>query len=486
MVLIDINKFRTNEILNEDNRYRRGENELARKFILTRANDVNELRNRTPTAEISVAFQKLVNTFNSSIITTTIAESKVIGVGNTNDRDVLIKSVYILTNWNALMSFYTKNLYTEFTTVLDNNVATRINITYLMRIYGILLQFQPKRLWQDKNDYKIIEALQMLLTNLQKKLYQPINFLMPEIEGQPIIAPSGRTGNLIDLSPPDYGVDTNEGNISQIDDDDNDDEGNISQIDDDEDDDDGSEGDNPPPPIDEQNDEYQVAPQYTRDIFDEGDDDIPYVDWGQTEPQHRPAPDSSSDDDDDNYRQLPFPEPAIPQPEGEDSDDYDSKAFELENEREEQQLRQQFPSDDEEEQQQDDDEYMDLPPPRQQTNRYDTVMRKGRDLIDSLKEKQAEKKLKKEIREDKIREGKVILAREVAKKREKQNRKDIEMMNQTKAENRMIEENKQSRINKKLRDNLMEFDLKKREGDGRRRKPTLKHIIKNITDILKK
>lgn len=174
MVLIDINKFRTNEILNEDNRFRRGENEMNRKFILTRTNDVNELRNRKPSAGLSVAFDKLINIFNKSLLSAIIRNDS-FDIEKDDVQDVVVS---ILSNWNALISFYSHNLYTVFTSLLNDKVANTMNVDYLKLIMKNLIR---EGITTDRNDLKLVEALQSLLTFIKSKVYQPINFLSPNI-----------------------------------------------------------------------------------------------------------------------------------------------------------------------------------------------------------------------------------------------------------------------------------------------------------------
>ena len=168
MVLIDINRFRDNEVLDEDNKYRRQENELNRKFILTRTNDLNELRSKKPTPLVAIAFDKLINNFNKNVISATINLRK--NSNNDEEEELSDDVTNIIYDWNTLMSFYSNNLYQSFTKTLDDRISTNVNISYLNYLNSKLILYQ-------RDFYSLINAFDTLIINLKNKVYQPVNYL---------------------------------------------------------------------------------------------------------------------------------------------------------------------------------------------------------------------------------------------------------------------------------------------------------------------
>jgi hypothetical protein len=124
MPLIDINKFRNAEILDENIRDYEGSNELARKLIMTYANDNAKSNAVLPSPSQQALLDKYLTGFLNSVVFT----YGLINKGQEFNTDELI------TRWNNLTTYFVNNinpLYNYYVaSKLDNDITTRVKDIY--------------------------------------------------------------------------------------------------------------------------------------------------------------------------------------------------------------------------------------------------------------------------------------------------------------------------------------------------------------------
>lgn len=120
MVLIDINKFRNAEVLNEDNLYNEGAQELARKLIQTYASDNAKTNQVQPNPQVQKVLDKYITGFLNSVV----FQYGLMVKGEEFSTDDLI------TRWNALATFFKADinpLYSYYVAdKIDKDIVARI------------------------------------------------------------------------------------------------------------------------------------------------------------------------------------------------------------------------------------------------------------------------------------------------------------------------------------------------------------------------
>jgi hypothetical protein len=100
MPIIDINKFRNAEVLNEENLYNDGAQELARKLIETYASDNAKTNQIQPSPQI----QKILDRYITGFLNSVVFQYGLLVKGEEFSTDDLI------TRWNALASFFKSDI----------------------------------------------------------------------------------------------------------------------------------------------------------------------------------------------------------------------------------------------------------------------------------------------------------------------------------------------------------------------------------------
>jgi len=163
MSLIDINKFRNAEILDEDIKDKKGENELARKLIMTYANDNAKSNHVMPSVSEKNTLDKYITGFLNSVVSTYGDVLK----GNYISTDDLI------TRWNVLTTYFVNSINPLYNYYVINKFSNDI-ISRLTDIVDV--NENNERENEDIQFGLNIDALDMLLRYVKGGVLRPIPY----------------------------------------------------------------------------------------------------------------------------------------------------------------------------------------------------------------------------------------------------------------------------------------------------------------------
>jgi len=163
MSLIDINKFRNAEILDEDIKDKKGENELARKLIMTYANDNAKSNNVMPSVSEKNTLDKYITGFLNSVVST---YGDVI-------KDNYFSTDDLITRWNVLTTYFVNSINPLYNYYVINKFSNDI-ISRLTDIVDV-----NENMERENADIQFglnVDALDMLLRYVKGGVLRPIPY----------------------------------------------------------------------------------------------------------------------------------------------------------------------------------------------------------------------------------------------------------------------------------------------------------------------